>query len=416
MAPHSRRSVLRAGAIGLGVLSTGCNGITEIGDQEEEQAAMQPPGSPPLDAGGAWPSYRYDAGNTGANPAGVGVKNGTPYWQLDAGGPATLTNNTLYNTTEKAVTYRDPATAAVETRTRSEYYGSNALPVVSGGRVFVTRSLGRSQGSETICIDADTGKQHWTGPQSEGIVGHPTVYDGTALINIGSREITRPHVRAFDAASGEELWQSNLGHTSYATPAVGNGRVFLGSEGGLHAIDLASGDGAYTVTDELNAPTTPVVYDETVYVHTSDSQLAAVDTADGTIHWRSPMKGRYANSPPVVANGSVFTVTDDGIKALDARDGSSISSNTTVAMPVGLVGEVLYAIGLGPDGNGDADGVGVLFAFDTKHDLNQLWSLTTERVSLGDDWSAPHIYHVLPVDDAVYVSARDGLHGIGPQR
>ena len=67
-----------------------------------------------------------------------------------------------------------------------------------------------------------------------------------------------------------------------------------------------------------------------------------------------------------------------------------------------MVGDVLYA-----------ERGGRLYALNTTKELEELWSITTEEVQVSDTVGRI-IYHVTPVDDAVYVSARDAFYGIGP--
>lgn len=420
MTSRSRRSVLHTTAVGLGVFLAGCSNTSERssdddnigdgdnddnvddGDNKEDQQEMQPPGSPPLDASGAWPSPRYDAGNTGANPEGVGVKNGTTYWQLEAGESATFADDTLYNTTSDALTYRDPATAEVETHINLD--GPHRSPVVRNNHVFVIDS------NQMRCFDAETGEMLWSGPELERITGVPTVHEGIVVVNASDYKTDHSHLRAFDAAKGEELWRYDLDHRSRSTPAVGNNRVFVSSEGGLHAIELESGEEAYTVTEAIDSPhAIPVVNDGIVFAINPDSKLVAADTSDGTVHWQHPASFGLRNPSPVVTEEVVYAASPHGdrITALDSRDGSVISSNSLPEshLPLGLVGDVLYTAG-----------EGTLSAFDTENGLEFLWSLETGGLMSYEDAAPPRINGITPVDGAVYVSARDGFYGVGPQQ
>lgn len=399
---QSRRSVLHTTALGFGVLCAGC-----AGSSVDERVDTQPPGSPGLPSAGEWPSYRFDHGNTGANPDGDGVRDGEEYWRLDAGGPATVANGTLYNTRArgdgpKTLTYRDPATAAVTTRRSLVEYGVNPPPIVAGGRVFVTTFI------EAFCFDAASGEQRWRGPEMDGVGGPPTVAEGYVLVTTGGFDGVDPHLRAFDAATGDPVWRYDTGGESDATPAVGDGRVFVTSTEGLHAVDLDSGTEAFVVSDAATDAGSPAVADGTVYAvrdAEAATELVAVAADDGTVRWRTTVERGDAgvDRVPVVADGTVYALTKDGLAALDTQDGSVRATASEAALPAGRVGDVLYAVSRG-----------VVFAFDAES-LDSLWSLRTEDVQVQDTVGRV-VYHVTPVDGAVYVSARDAFHGVGPAR
>ena len=425
----SRRSVLQTAATGIGLLGTGCLSSSDAnrptstrGDTRtptstktdegatpswtvDERVDTTPPGTPALEPTGEWPSYRFDAGNTGANPDGTGVRNGTEYWRLNAGGPASVADGALYNIASRdretrTLTYRDPATASIKTSSNLVEYGVSHPPVVGDGRVFVTTYL------EVFCFDAQSGEQLWRGLQMDGIQSRPTVHDERVLVNSGGSKNIGPHLRAFDATSGDELWRYETGSNSDSTPAVADGQAFISSEGGLHAIDIASGEESFIVPSVAAQRSSPVVHDGTVFAVSDDAtgeidedELVSIDAEDGTERWRVPVG---TDSPPVVTNEAVYAFVEDGIAALDRTDGTVQASSFLQARPVALVGDVLYTV---RDGR--------VYALDVANGLDSLWSLTTEEVQVSDEILRA-VLHVTPVDGAVYVSASDAFHGIGP--
>jgi len=443
MTRRSRRSILQTTAISLGVVGAGCTSSTETDDPENtgrdpantdndqhddpdrhETGAegkigepAQPPGSPPLDPSGKWPSLRFDAGQTAANPDGTGVRNGTLYWRLGVPGPVTVADGTLYNIDPEGISelvFRDPATAAVETSKNLPHEPGNLSPVVANGRVFVTTVKG------VICFDATSGAQLWRSPPMSGLTGVPTVSDGTVIVNA-----TSPiSLRAFDAESGREAWQYELRTWQrQPTPAVGENRAFVCDREGLHAIDLASGEAAY-VNRELPSDTgteltidtgTAVVRDDTVYVITADGTLVAAETTDGTVRWHRSVSSDSIRDPEidtitarpdvvplVVSDDVVYAYGESGLVALDLTDGSLIT-RASAARPRRLDGDVLYA----------ATG-GSLSALDTANDLDTLWEVNLNAIEPPIDPEGSHVGHVTPVDGAVYVSDWNALFGIGP--
>jgi outer membrane protein assembly factor BamB len=287
----------------------------------------------------------------------------------------------------------------VESATRLVRYGVNAPPTAAAGRVYVTTFI------EVFCLAAGRDEVLWRGPEMDGVHGAPTVHDGTVYVNSGGYRGVQPHVRAFDAASGEEQWRYDTRSESKGTPAVAGGRAFVNSRDGLHAIDAATGDREFVVPETAYDWATPAATPDAVYTTAyrdgDGAELLAIDAADGTVRWRVPA-GSTRHGPPVVADDVVYVGTDDGVVAL-AADGTEIASLGGAGTPVARVGSVAYAV----------DG-GVLHALDA-HGGGVLWSYTTESVRV-EDTSGRRIYGVTPVDGAVYVSARDGFHGLGPSR
>ena len=129
----SRRAVLQT----LGTLSLATAGCLS----NDERVRKKPPGSPALDPRGRWPAPRFDAGHTGWNPGGEGLSDGTTYWRLNAGGPASVVRGRLFNTFSRnretvALTYRDPKTASVARSMDLVRSSANPPPVVGDDHVF----------------------------------------------------------------------------------------------------------------------------------------------------------------------------------------------------------------------------------------------------------------------------------------
>jgi hypothetical protein len=146
----------------------------------------------------------------------------------------------------------------------------------------------------------------------------------------------------------------------------------------------------------------PVVADDTVFALAATdapTSLVVFATTDGTERWRVPVA---AATPPVVTDVAVYAAVDDGIAKLDCADGRVLAASAPVqAEPVGLIGDTLYAAG-----------DGTVHALAVNDDLATRWALTTDDVRI-DDTAGQRIYHVTPVNGAVYVSARDAFYGLG---
>jgi outer membrane protein assembly factor BamB len=101
--------------------------------------------------------------------------------------------------------------------------------------------------------------------------------------------------------------------------AVVDGRVYLRTDGGVHALDADDGSVLWTVTD-IEADRTPTVADGTVYV--TGDQLTAIDTDEGKVSWSQPFGDGARSSEPVVVSEIVYVAVDGTLYAFDAADGS----------------------------------------------------------------------------------------------
>ena len=105
--------------------------------------------------------------------------------------------------------------------------GGNSAPAISGGIVYVG-----GDSLDFYAIDAETGVERWR--RSGEDLGASFVVIADDLIYATT---SQGDLLALDAArAGEERWRYEIGKAPYASPAVMNGVIFVGSEWGLFAI------------------------------------------------------------------------------------------------------------------------------------------------------------------------------------
>ncbi|MEW6269025.1 MAG: PQQ-binding-like beta-propeller repeat protein [Thermodesulfobacteriota bacterium] len=199
-----------------------------------------------------WPSHGYDEANTRATPVETRIT------------PATAPSLALDWTLDLR---------ALEGGTRN---GVTSTPTVGDGRVFVT-----SWNGNVYAVDQRTGKVKWRYPTGShtvlGVQSSATLTaDGRLLVG-DSRSV----LHCLDAKKGKLLWQTQLGDPAldhvWASPAVGNGRVYVGlashsdvpcTQGRLLALDLDTG--ALLWTREMVPD--KVCDDDTAVACTSDAE------------------------------------------------------------------------------------------------------------------------------------------------
>ena len=214
-----------------------------------------------------------------------------------------------------------------------------ASPAVAGDRVYV----GSADGT-LYALDASSGREVWRF-QTEGrtlesgkfgfdrrtIQASPAVADGRVFV--GSRD---GFLYALDAATGKLAWrvdhQMSWVNTS---PAVADGVVYAGSsdERFLQAVDARTGRERWRLATERPVWSSPAVAGDMVYVGDGSGTVYAVDRATGRERWRHKA-GRRIFSSPVIANGVLYVGNDDGgvyaIRGSDAGLRRAVFWDTTL--------------------------------------------------------------------------------------
>ncbi|HWN22577.1 MAG TPA: carboxypeptidase regulatory-like domain-containing protein, partial [Gaiellaceae bacterium] len=162
-------------------------------------------------------------------------------------------------------------------------------------------------------------------------------------------------LNALDLDDGETLWTFTTGAAFRSTPAVADGKVYVGGgdSGRFHALDAATGEPlwSYETGDRLTYAA-PAVVDGTVYFGTgwgtdNGGWVYALDATTGALRWKH-FVGPQIYFAPAVGGGRVYAASYDAqrLAALDAATGEEIwslgrSGDSFAAMPA-YDGEQLY--------------------------------------------------------------------------
>ncbi|HEX5566568.1 MAG TPA: PQQ-binding-like beta-propeller repeat protein [Streptomyces sp.] len=217
----------------------------------------------------------------------------------------------------------------------------HVLDVASGRRQFKTREVawsmavtgGRvhaSDGPSLYALDARDGSEHWR-LATDGWVYALRADRGTVVT--GTRG---GGVQAWDAATGERLWELSGAQTDFETPESGPvlhaGSVYVWGDGRLYALEARTGTErwSYPVGDTSVTGGVPVrllpAEDGTVYV-SAGSRVLAIDGASGAERWRFDAPAAFLCPPAfapgaAIAGGGVYLADYLGtVYALDAANG-----------------------------------------------------------------------------------------------
>jgi outer membrane protein assembly factor BamB/tRNA A-37 threonylcarbamoyl transferase component Bud32 len=217
----------------------------------------------------------------------------------------------------------------------------HALDVATGRRRFKTRDVawsmavadGRihaSDGPTLFALDAREGTDLWRLSTDAWVYSlkadHGTVVTGTR----------GGGVQAWEAATGQKLWEISGCQTDFESPEAGplvhDGTVYVWQNGRLRALEARTGEErwSYPVGDAASCGGVPVrltpAVDGYVYV-SAGTRVIAVETASGMVRWHFEAPAVFLSPPtfapgPAVTGGGVYLTDYLGtVYALDATDG-----------------------------------------------------------------------------------------------
>lgn len=201
-------------------------------------------------------------------------------------------------------------------------FGEGVAPLLLKDQLFLV--FDHEAGSFMVAVDKRNGKELWRVQRDE-----PSSWSTPLAIDHNGRtEIIVPatnKVRSYDARNGKVLWESaGLGSNVIPVPVYHNGMVYVMSghrDPKLMAIKLGK-DGdisnseaiAWSHTRGVAYTTSPVLYDNKLYVVTDNGMISAFNAATGEAFYaqtRLP-KGYNLKASPVGANGKLYLATEDG--------------------------------------------------------------------------------------------------------
>lgn len=182
--------------------------------------------------------------------------------------------------------------------------GSETSPAVFDGLVYTATYDGI-----LFCLDAGDGHVVWKVPTGDDTDASPVVHGDHVFV---AAEERASFLYCIDRLKGREVWRYAGNRGGYwSTPAVVDGRVFIGGSGGLHCVDAATGRQVWMFKTGAAVWSSPCVVDNRVIFGSWNGDLYMVDAATGGQIWRHDLGGRVLSTPCIV-NGEIHVGTATG--------------------------------------------------------------------------------------------------------
>ncbi len=211
-------------------------------------------------------------------------------------------------------------------------------PTIANGNVYVL-----SQDNQIFALGEGDGKVQWTGNatiEAQGVFGvaAPAASAGSVVAGFSSGELN-----AYRYENGRVLWQDALSRASITTsvssiadidadPVIDNGRVYAVGQGGrMVALELSTGQRLWE--ENIAGISTPWIAGEWLFVVTDDARLICLARSNGKVRWIAQLP-RFTNAKknkgdqvtwygPVLAGGKlVLTNSQGSIVYASPTDGS----------------------------------------------------------------------------------------------
>ena len=154
------------------------------------------------------------------------------------------------------------------------------------------------------------------------ILSSPAIADGRVYFG-GGNNITEDgtavtdgdtNIYCLNAANGTEVWKYATGGAIVSSPAIANGKLYIGSlDWKVYCLNADSGGAPiWTFTTGGEVYSSPVVSNGKVYIGSNDKYLYCLDAATGSKLWSLKTRGPVISSPKV-SNGKIYFGSLDGM-------------------------------------------------------------------------------------------------------
>jgi outer membrane protein assembly factor BamB len=205
---------------------------------------------------------------------------------------------------------------------------------------------------EVHAIDLETGRREGFESFGETLEGTPVVGDGVMYVPVGWGKRT---LYAFDLLKGQSRWKVRGAPLEAGLLLLTDGLIAVDVRGGVRKYDLASGEvlWEYELGGKTLVRATPVLVNGLVVVADTEGRLAAFDPLDGSVQWTQQLPAPVYSSFAANAQHLYVPTTRGEFLSVSAQDGSVrwrlALPDTTVRFTAPAVHDELIVVG-GTDG------------------------------------------------------------------
>jgi outer membrane protein assembly factor BamB len=189
-----------------------------------------------------------------------------------------------------------------------------SVPAISNGVLYFG-----AEDKKFYAIDAKDGTLKWKNDTSMG------GYTASAVVvdNIVYAIPKDGTFYAFDASNGEIIWVKLVGKIVESSPAIGEGIIAFGTDGGdIIALDASTGKQKWSYdTGVIGIKSSPVIADGAIFIGSNDGSVYAINTDNGNLKWKYSTSDNVESSPSVKNGVVYFGSRDSNFFAIDAANG-----------------------------------------------------------------------------------------------
>jgi outer membrane protein assembly factor BamB len=176
----------------------------------------------------------------------------------------------------------------------------NASPSISGNRIFITTYAG-----SIFCLRLTDAHKVWSTYLKRDTLRYDSFYASASTDGRHIFTISRSgKIYALSARTGKVIWTSHVGGWGYSTPAISQGRVFIGGfDGKLRAFQAGTGKVLWQKYVGGRILGGAFVAGNLVFFATLERKTYALRVSDGKLVWKLGI-GKY--SPGIVTERHYF--------------------------------------------------------------------------------------------------------------
>jgi outer membrane protein assembly factor BamB len=235
-------------------------------------------------------------------------------------------------------------------------------PSVANGTIYAM-----SQDNQIYSLKQEDGATNWSNAAALEIAGifgtsAPAIAQGTVVAGFSSGELN-----AYRYENGRIVWQDTLARTSTRTsvsaladidadPVIDSGQVIaLGQGGRMVALDLVSGQRVWELN--LAGISTPCVVGDWAFIVTDEAKVVAIARATGKVRWISQLP-RYRNKKgksgsisyegPILAGDRLILAGSNGtlinVNPANGSFQSQTGAGGSISLPPVVANQTLYVL------------------------------------------------------------------------